>query len=156
VNMQHLLTRAEKEIIRRSPCGVCGAIPILEKGELCEPHRIVHGCNGGLYTRDNAVPRCPSCHDVEHGGDGTAPFVGAARASTRKSWQDPKKRIQRCKAIKKALNNPKIKARHIAANKKVHNLPDVRLRKSEAAKKTWTTARRKRYSRMMKERWIAE
>ncbi len=78
-NAVRQLRYSEKEAIRNSPCGQCEAIPILENGERCHPHRIVHGADGGQYTEDNVVPRCYSCHDVEHGGDGTAPFLGACR-----------------------------------------------------------------------------
>lgn len=73
------LTRWKLRAIRNSPCGQCKAIPILENGERCHPHRIIHGADGGKYTVDNVVPRCPSCHDIEHGGNGEAPFIGAAR-----------------------------------------------------------------------------
>ncbi len=76
--------RAFKQRIRTSPCGMCGAIPIIENGERCHPHCIIPRCDGGQYVEGNVVPRCPSCHDVEHGGDGTAPFIGAARAAGRK------------------------------------------------------------------------
>ncbi len=76
---QHLLSSREKDVIRHSACGQCKAEPIIENGEHCHPHRIIHGADGGLYTAANTVSRCPSCHDIEHGGDGTAPFIGAAR-----------------------------------------------------------------------------
>lgn len=73
-----LLTRREKETIRNSPCGRCGKRPPFSDGSRCHPHRIIPGCVGGRYTKENTTPRCPECHDIEHGGTGEAPFIGAA------------------------------------------------------------------------------
>lgn len=71
--------RVDKRAIRNLPCGRCGGVPPFADGSRCHPHRLVPGCEGGEYTEGNVVPRCPSCHDIEHGGDGTAPFIGAAK-----------------------------------------------------------------------------
>jgi hypothetical protein len=73
-----LLTRIEKEAIRNSPCGGCGAAPPFQQwgGARCHPHRIKPGSKGGQYTKRNTTPRCPRCHDLEHGGSGTEPFSG--------------------------------------------------------------------------------
>lgn len=79
-----LLTRAEKEAIRNSPCGRCREKPPFADGSRCQPHRIIPGCDGGLYTRENTTPRCNKCHDIEHGGTGQAPFIGSARMAGKK------------------------------------------------------------------------
>jgi len=36
------------------------------------------GCHPQLYVEGNVVPRCTPCHDLEHGGNGRIPFIGAA------------------------------------------------------------------------------
>lgn len=77
--MQRELTHAEKNQIRNSRCGQCGEKPPFTDGSRCQPHRIVPGHQGGKYTRENTVSRCNKCHDIEHGGTGEAPFIGAAR-----------------------------------------------------------------------------
>lgn len=82
--MGRALTRHELHEIRNSACGRCGSTPPLPDGSRCHPHRIVPGSEGGQYVEGNVVPRCPSCHDLEHGGDGTAPFIGAAQEGGRK------------------------------------------------------------------------
>ena len=67
------MTESEKRAMRRASCRRCGAAPP------CHVHRIIPGSRGGIYVQGNVEPRCPSCHDLEHGGNGTAPFIGAAR-----------------------------------------------------------------------------
>ncbi len=73
------MTEAEKRLIRRLPCSQCGAIPPFADGSLCQPHRLLPGSQGGEYVADNVVPLCAACHDRVHGGNGEAPFLGAAR-----------------------------------------------------------------------------
>lgn len=77
------MNRGVLEAIRNAPCGRCGAVPPFTDGSRCHPHRVVPGSAGGQYIAGNAVPRCPSCHDIEHGGEGTSPFIGAARVGGR-------------------------------------------------------------------------
>jgi general stress protein YciG len=77
------MTRREKDSIRAMPCGTCGAEPPFHDGSRCHPHRIIPGSLGGQYVIDNVVPRCSACHDIEHGGTGVAPFIGAARRAGR-------------------------------------------------------------------------
>jgi hypothetical protein len=60
-----LLTHTEKNAIRNSPCGKCGAVPPLPDGSRCQVHRIIPESKGGRYTRANTVPRCPTCHTKE-------------------------------------------------------------------------------------------
>jgi len=52
-----------------SPCKKYGKewdlLSDVEQKEL-EPHRIVHGNFGGLYTEDNVVPLCKKCHSEEY------------------------------------------------------------------------------------------
>ncbi|KKL47504.1 hypothetical protein LCGC14_2334880 [marine sediment metagenome] len=131
---QHLLSSREKDVIRHSVCGQCKAEPIIENEEHCHPHRIIHGADGGLYTAANTVPRCPSCHDIEHGGDGTAPFIGAAREAglkgNPKMWNDEVKERHRT-ATKKAMNCPEVRARHLVALA----LPERKARISASVKK---------------------
>jgi len=63
--MDRLLTKAEKNAIRNSPCGKCGAVPPYPDGSWTQKHRIVPGSKGGRYTLKNTVPRCPKCHSKE-------------------------------------------------------------------------------------------
>ncbi len=76
--MERKLTGKEKETIRNSFCWRCGAVPPFADGSRCHPHRIIPGCDGGEYVVGNVVPRCPPCHDIEHGGTGNPPLIGAA------------------------------------------------------------------------------
>lgn len=60
-----LLTTQEKEAIRNLACGHCGATV------RSHTHRVIPGCEGGQYTAENTVPRCPKCHSITHDdGDG--------------------------------------------------------------------------------------
>lgn len=78
------MTRREKDVIRSMPCGRCGARPPFADGTRCQPHRLVPGSAGGKYVVGNVEPRCASCHDIEHGGTGAAPLIGAASDGGRK------------------------------------------------------------------------
>ena len=93
-----MLTKSEKETIRNSPCGRCGAVPPFKDGSRCHPHRIIPRSQGGLYTRENTVPRCPKCHGTEHGGMGrgisTAALIGAAHLGGRSGGKLGGKRRQ--------------------------------------------------------------
>jgi hypothetical protein len=70
--MGKLLTERQKDAIRDSPCGKCRASPPFADGSRCQTHRIVPSREGGQYTKENTVPRCPTCHALEpgHGGRG--------------------------------------------------------------------------------------
>lgn len=94
-----LLTASQKEAIRNMPCGNCGGVPPFPDGNRCHPHRVIPGSEGGQYTKANTVPRCPRCHDVEHGGEGAAPFTGASREGgfALHRTVDPKKLRQWCR-----------------------------------------------------------
>lgn len=58
------LSRREKDAIRKSPCGKCGAVPPFPDGSRCQPHRIEPALG---YVAGNVVPRCPQCHAAEPG-----------------------------------------------------------------------------------------
>ena len=132
--MGRLLTRAEKIAIRKAPCGECGAKPIIVNGEQCYPHRIIHRADGGEYTIDNVVPRCPSCHDVEHGGDGTAPFIGACRTGGLIGGRNAAiAKVQRRPAV-----HAKLKEKALLSWKD----PARRTRSSAALKQAWTPERK--------------
>lgn len=84
-----LLSEQEKEQIRNSPCGRCGAVPPYGYGPRgrngerqpirSHPHRLVPGYEGGKYERGNVVPRCPKCHVLDHKERGdTIGFIEAA------------------------------------------------------------------------------
>ena len=57
-----ILSEAEKDALRDSPCVLCLAVPPLPDGSRCHVHRIIRGRDGGKYVRDNVVALCPSCH----------------------------------------------------------------------------------------------
>ena len=40
-------------------CLRCGSANI-------EKHRIIHGIDGGKYTKENILPLCKACHDYQH------------------------------------------------------------------------------------------
>lgn len=88
-----ILSHAEKEVIRNSPCGRCKRKPPFPDGSRCQPHRIIPGQQGGKYTKKNTVPRCNECHDIEHGGTGEAPFIGAATLGGKKGGKIGGKRV---------------------------------------------------------------
>ena len=67
------LTGPEKDAIRSSPCGSCGAVPPFDDGSRCHPHRIDPEKG---YVAGNVVPRCPACHSEEPDHH---PWIKAAR-----------------------------------------------------------------------------
>lgn len=93
--MSAVLTREEKAAMRALPCGRCGKAPPFPQwgGQRCHVHRVVPGWKGGLYTKENATPRCPGCHDIEHGGDGSAPLLGHIRPAGWKHSDEARAKI---------------------------------------------------------------
>lgn len=75
-----MLSRRQLDAIRNSACGKCGAIPPLNDGSRCHPHRLIAAKDGGQYTEDNVAPRCPGCHATEH----NAPLIKASLEGGRK------------------------------------------------------------------------
>jgi len=107
------LTRREKDAIRSSPCGRCGAVPPFADGSRCHPHRVRPELG---YVAGNVVPRCPPCHAAEPGHH---PWIKAARKGGRRSYELHPENVR-------ALNARLTPAQRSAIGRRVHELhPDL-------------------------------
>jgi HNH endonuclease/NUMOD3 motif len=132
-----LLTEREKDAIRNSPCGVCHAIPPFADGSRCHTHRIIPDSKGGLYTKENTVPRCPDCHanEPEH-----SPMLRVAGKDHRGKHPSP----EHCAAISAGL-----KGRHHPCS------PETRAKLSVSVHASMTPERRAKISTTMRGRHLS-
>jgi len=129
------LSKKELNQIRSSACVGCGRTPPFADNERCHAHRIISGKEGGEYVRGNVEARCPACHDIEHGGDGYAPFIGAASFGGRKGGliSGPKTGAKNLIKARAALTRDIL--RRAGANSCRNLTPELRAAKSRAARK---------------------
>lgn len=62
------LTEKEKDLLRKmvdNKCQQCHKTQ-LELNEKLQIHRIIRGSSGGLYTPNNILILCKSCHKARH------------------------------------------------------------------------------------------
>lgn len=129
-----LLTEAEKDAIRNSPCGKCGAVPPFADGSRCHPHRVISESKGGQYTKRNTVPRCAKCHSKEPGHSPGLILLPPSkiRASLRGRALTPEHRAKISAAKQGKHLSPDHRAR-ISSSKMGHEVSAVTRKKIAAA-----------------------